>query len=53
LPNSQRIEYYDTKIRPVLATEERLAEEERDILVKAQQGGIEIPWDLSESINKR
>jgi hypothetical protein len=49
LPNSERSSYYDLRIQPVLATEERLEREEYSILAKAQQDGIEVPSDLSNS----
>jgi hypothetical protein len=49
LPNSQRSAYYNREIQPVLANEQRLAQEEKALVIKAQQGGIEVPADLSES----
>jgi hypothetical protein len=49
LPNSERGSYYQMQIKPVLASEERLEGEESAILTKAQQDGLEVPSDLSQS----
>lgn len=40
LPNSRRTSYYNAQIRPVSATEERLAREESAIVAKGRQAGL-------------
>lgn len=52
LPELQRSAYYNREILPVLANEQRLANEENAILARAQVLGIQIPSDLSESLKK-
>ena len=53
LPNSRRAAFYSREIEPILANEEKLVKEENAILVKAQQEGLQIPSDLSESLKKQ
>jgi hypothetical protein len=52
-PISQRTAFYDREIKPILANEEELAKEENAILLKAQEDGLQIPSDLSESLKKQ
>ena len=52
-PISRRSAFYDREIKPILAKEEKLANEEKAILAKAQQGGLQIPSDLSGSLKKQ
>jgi hypothetical protein len=52
-PISQRTAFYNREIEPILVNEEKLAKEENAILVKAQQDGLQIPSDVSESLKKQ
>lgn len=50
LPQDQHLEYYKRTILPIETKMDRLVEEEKALILKAQQKGLKLPFDPVDSI---
>ena len=53
LPNSQKANFYNREIKPILAREDGIGKAEKAIMIDARQKGVQLPSDMSDSLQNK